>query len=152
MGSIQQNHRLTPNQILGHCRVLALALQEQKLNNIKLALREKKFVRGVITTTNTAAILLGMALITELGALRGLTLLLLTILIGLSFYLLFDALDRCKEVTERLNQEISDMHVLAEDPENEEEKLIIKHHYITRFTNRHLGKLAFFVLWTKTTF
>ena len=82
MGSLQNNHRLTPNQILGHCRVLALALQEQKLNNIKLALREKKFVWGVITTTNTAAILLGMALITELGALRGLTLLLLTILIG----------------------------------------------------------------------
>ena len=121
MGSIHQNHRLTPNQILGHCRVLALALTEQKLNNIKLALREKKFVRGVITTTNTAAILLGMALITELGALRGLTLLLLTILIGLSFYLLFDALDRCKEVTERLNQEISDMHVLAGDSENEDE-------------------------------
>ena len=121
MGSIQNNHRLTPNQILGHCRVLALALQEQKLNNIKLALREKKFVRGVITTTNTAAILLGMALITELGALRGLTLLLLTILIGLSFYLLFDALDRCKEVTERLNQEISDMHVLAGDSKNEDE-------------------------------
>ena len=121
MGSIQQNHRLTPNQILGHCRVLALALTEQKLNNIKLALREKKFIRGVLTTAKTAAILLGMALITELGALRVLTLLLLTILIGLSFYLLFDALERCKEVTERLNQEISDMHVLAEGSENEEE-------------------------------
>ena len=121
MGSIHQNHRLTPNQILGHCRVLALALTEQKLNNIKLALREKKFIRDVITTTKTAAILLGMALVTELGALRVLTLLLLTILIGLSFYLLFDALERCKEVTERLNQEISDMHVLAEDSENEDE-------------------------------
>ena len=121
MGSIQQNHRLTPNQILGHCRILALALTEQKLNNIKLALREKKFIRDVITTTKTAAILLGMALVTELGALRVLTLLLLTILIGLSFYLLFDALERCKEVTTRLNQEISDMHVLAEDSENEDE-------------------------------
>ena len=121
MGSIHQNHRLTPNQILGHCRVLASALVEQKLNNIKLALREKKFIRDVITTAKTAAILLGMALVTELGALRVLTLLLLTILIGLSFYLLFDALERCKEVTERLNQEISDMHVLAEDSESEEE-------------------------------
>ena len=62
-----------------------------------------------------------MALVTELGALRVLTVLLLTILIGLSFYVLFDALDRCKEVTQRLNQEISDMHVLAEDSETEEE-------------------------------
>ena len=121
MGSIHQNHRLTPNQILGLCRVLASALVEQKLNNIKLALREKKFIRDILTTAKTAAILIGMALVTELCALRVLTLLLLTILIGLSFYLLFDALDRCKEVTERLNQEISDMHVLAEDPENEEE-------------------------------
>ena len=120
MGSIP-NHRLTQNQILGHCRVLALALTEQKLQNIKLALREKKFIRDIITTAKTSAILLGMALVTELGALRVLTLLLLTILIGLSFYLLFDALERCKEVTTRLNQEISDMHVLAEDSENEDE-------------------------------
>ena len=120
MGSIP-NHRLTKNQILGHCRVLALALTEQKLQNIKLALREKKFIRDIVTAAKTSAILLGMALVTELGALRVLTLLLLTILIGLSFYLLFDALERCKEVTQRLNQEISDMHVLAEDSENEDE-------------------------------
>ena len=37
------------------------------------------------------------------------------------FYILFDALERCKEVTTRLNQEISNMHILAEDSENEEE-------------------------------
>ena len=121
MGSIQQNHRLTPNQILGHCRILALALTEQKLNNIKLALREKKFIRDVLLTAKTSAILLGMALVTELSALRVLTLLLLIILVGLSFYLVFDALERCKEVTARLNQEIADMHVLAEDSEDEEE-------------------------------
>ena len=121
MGSIHQNHRLTHNQILGHCRVLASALVEHKLNNIRLALREKKFIREILPTAKTAAILIGMALVTELCALRVLTLLLLIILIGLSFYLLFDALERCKEVTERLNLEISDMHVLAEDSESEEE-------------------------------
>ena len=120
MGSIP-NHRLNQNQILGHCRVLALALTEQKLQNIKLALREKKFIRDIVTAVKTSAILLGMALVTELGALRVLTVLLLTILIGLSFYVLFDALDRCKEVTQRLNLEISDMHVLVEDSETEEE-------------------------------
>ena len=100
---------------------MALALTEQKLNNIKLALREKKFIRDIITTAKTSAILLGMALVTEVGALRVLTLLLLTILIGLSFYLLWEALQRCQIVTARLNQEISDMHVLAEDSENEDE-------------------------------
>ena len=120
MGSIP-NHRLTRNQMLGHCRVLAIALTEQKLQNIKLALKEKKFVRDLIITAKTSAILLGMTLVTELGALRVLTLLFPINLVGLSFYILFDALERCKEVTQRLNQEISDMHVLAEDSENEEE-------------------------------
>ena len=33
MGDIPQNHRLTPNQILGHCRVLAIALTKQKLQS-----------------------------------------------------------------------------------------------------------------------
>ena len=121
MGDIPRNHRLTPNQILGHCRILALALTEQKLQNIKLALREKKFIRDVILTAKTSAILLGMALVTEVGALRALTLLLLTILIGLSFYLVWESLQRCQIVTARLNQEIRDLHVLAEDSENEDE-------------------------------
>ena len=121
MGDIPRNHRLTPNQILGHCRVLAIALTEQKLQNIKLALREKKFIRDVSLTAKTSAILLGMAWVTEVGALRVLTLLLLTILIALSFYLVWEALQRCKAVTERLNQEIRDLHVLAEDSENEDE-------------------------------
>ena len=120
MGSLP-NHRLTQNQILGHCRVLALALTEQKVQNIKLALKEKKFVRDLITTAKTSAILLGMSLVTELGALRVLTVLLLIILIGLSFYILFDALERCKEVMTRLNQEISDMHILTEDSEDDED-------------------------------
>ena len=95
MGSLP-NHRLTQNQILGHCRVLAIALTDQKVQNIKLALKEKKFVRDLITTAKASAILLGMSLVTELGALRVLTVLLLMILIGLSFYILFDALERCK--------------------------------------------------------
>ena len=120
MGSLP-NNRLTQNQILGHCRVLALALTEQKVQNIKLALKEKKFVRDLITTAKTSAILLGMSLVTELGALRFLTVLLLIILIGLSFYILFDALERCKEVTTRLNQEMSDMHVLTQDSDDEED-------------------------------
>jgi len=120
MGTIP-NHRLTQNQILGHCRVLALALSEQKIQNIKLALKERKFVRDLITTAKISAILLGMSLVTELAASRVLTVLLLIILVGLSFYILFDALERCKEVTQRLNQEMSDMHVLTQDSEDEED-------------------------------
>ena len=119
MGTIP-NHRLTQSQILGHCRVLALALAEQKVQNIRIALKEKKFVRDLITTAKTVAILLGMSLVSELAALRVLTVLLLIILVGLSFYILFDALERCKEVETRLTQEISDMAMLTEDSEDED--------------------------------
>ena len=120
MGSIP-NHRLTQNQILGHCRVLAIALTEQKLQNIKLALKEKKFIRDLITTAKTSAILLGMSLVTELAALRVLTVLLLIILVGLTFYILFEALERCKEVETRLTQEISDMTMLTEGDSEDED-------------------------------
>ena len=69
----------------------------------------------------TLAVLLGMTLVTELCALRVLTVLLFIILIGLSFYILSDELERCKEVTTRLNQEMSDMHVLTHDSDDEED-------------------------------
>ena len=120
MGSLP-NHRLTQSQILGHCRTLCIALTEQKLKNIRLALKEKKFVRDLILTAKTTAILLGMTLVSELSALRVLTVLLLIILIALSFYILFDALERCKEVTTRLTQEMSDMHLLTHDSDDEED-------------------------------
>ena len=120
MGSLP-NHRLTQSQILGHCRVLALALADQKVQNIRLALKEKKFVRDLIITAKTLAILLGMSLVTELAALRVLTVLLLIVLVGLTFYILFDALERCKEVESRLTQEISDMTMLTEEDSEDED-------------------------------
>ena len=120
MGSLP-DHRLSRNQILGHCRTLCIALTEQKLKNIRLALKEKKFIRELVLAAKTLAVLLGMTLVTELCALRVLTLLLFIILIALSFYILFDALERCKEVTARLNQEMNDMHVLVQDSDDEEE-------------------------------
>ena len=120
MGSLQ-NHRLSQSQILGHCRTLCIALTEQKLNNIRLALNEKKFTRDLVLTAKTLTLLLVMSLVSELAALRVLTVLLFIILIALSFYILFDALERCKEVTTRLNQEMSDMHLLTHDSDDEED-------------------------------
>ena len=120
MGSLP-NHRLSQSQLLGHYRTLCIALTEQKLKNIRLALKEKKFVRDLILTAKTTAILLGMTLVSELSALRVLTVILLIILIALSFYILFDALERCKEVTTRLTQEMSDMHLLTHDSDDEED-------------------------------
>ena len=121
MGDLPRNNRLVPRQILGPCRILALAITEQKLQNIKLVLGEKKFIKNVILTTKTGLALLGMALITEVGALRALTLLLLIILIGLSFYLVWEALQRCQIITARLNQEIHDFHELVQDSDSENE-------------------------------
>ena len=118
MGTIP-NHRLSQSQILGHCRTLCIALADQKVQNIRVALKEKKFVRDLIIVVKYSAILLGMSLVSELAALRVLTVLLLIILVGLSFYILFDALERCKEVETRLTQEISDMTMLTEDSDDE---------------------------------
>ena len=118
MGTIP-NHRLSQSQILGHCRTLCIALADQKVQNIRVALKEKKFVRDLIIVVKYSAILLGMSLVSELAALRVLTILLLIILVGLSFYILFDALERCKEVETRLTQEISDMTMLTEDSDDE---------------------------------
>ena len=142
MGSIP-GHRLSQSQILGHCRTLCVALAEQKVQNIRVALKEKKFVRDLITTATTVAILLGMSLVTELAALRVLTVLLLIILVGLSFYILFDALERCKEVKTRLTQEISDMAMLTEDSEDEEEWLTIQPITHNKVYLQTLSKLAF---------
>ena len=120
MGDLPRNNRLEPRQILGPCRILAIALTEQKLQNIKLVIREKKFIQNVILTTKTSLVLLGMALVTEVAALRALTLLLLIVLIGLSFYLVWEALQRCQVVTARLNQEIRDFHELTQNSDSEE--------------------------------
>ena len=121
MGDLPRNNRVLPRQILEPCRILALAVTEQKLQNIKLVLGERKFIQNVIATTKLSACLMGMALVTEVGALRALTLLLLIVLIGLSFYLVWEALQRCKIINARLNQEIRDFHELAQDSESENE-------------------------------
>ena len=113
-------HRLSHSQILGHCRTLCVALAEQKVQNIRVALREKKYTRDLIWVLKHLAILLGMTLISEIAALRVLSVLLLIILVGLTFYILFDALERCKEVEGRLTQEISDMTLLTGDSDNED--------------------------------
>ena len=119
MGSLP-GHRLSHSQLLGHCRTLCVALAEQKVQGIKVALREKKFTRDLIFVVKHLAILLGMTLISEIAALRVLSVLLLLILVALTFYILFAALQRCKEVEARLTQEISDMTLLTGDSDNED--------------------------------
>ena len=115
MGDLQQNNRLGPRQIL------AIALTERELQNIRLVIREKRFNQKVILITKISLILMGMCFVTEVTALRTLTLLLLIILIGLSFYLIWEALQRCEVVTARLNQEIRDFRDLTQHSDSDHE-------------------------------
>ena len=116
MGSIPGN-RLSQSQILGHCRTLCVALGEQKIQNIKVALKEKKFLRYQIWVIKHLLIFLGMSLISELACLRVLSIILLIVL---TFYILFYALERCKEVEMRLAQELSDMAMITQDSDDED--------------------------------
>ena len=113
-------HRLSHSQILSHCRTLCVALAENKVQGIRVALREKKYTRDLVFVIKHLAILLGMTLISEIACLRIVSVLLLLILVALTFYILFDALQRCKEIEGRLTQELSEMALLTEDSDHED--------------------------------
>ena len=115
MGDLPRNNRLGPRQIL------AIALTERELQNIRLVIREKRFNQKVILITKISLVLMGIVFVTEVTALRTLTLLLLIILIGLSFYLVWEALQRCQVVTARLNQEIRDFRDLTQHSDSDPE-------------------------------
>ena len=106
---------------MGPRQILAIALTERELQNIRLVIREKRFNQKVILITKISLILMGMCFVTEVTALRTLTLLLLIILIGLSFYLIWEALQRCEVVTARLNQEIRDFRYLTQHSDSDHE-------------------------------
>ena len=106
---------------MGPRELLAIAVTERELYNIRLILREKKFYQKVILITKCSLILLGMCFVTEVNALRILTLLLLATLIGLSFYLIWESLQRCEALTARLNQEIRDFRHLMQHSDSDQE-------------------------------
>ena len=106
---------------MGPWQILAIALTERELQNIRLIIREKKFYQKVIWITKISLLFMGMCFVTEVTALRILTLLLLITLIGLSFYLIWEALQRCEVVTARLNQEIRDFRDLMQHSDSEQE-------------------------------
>ena len=120
MGSIPPN-RLSHQQILGHTRVLCLALADAKVQGIRTILKEKKNTRDLVFVLKHLAILLGMALVSEFACLRMVSILLLLVLIALSFYMLFEALQRCQEIEGRLTHELAEMSLLTEDDDSDRE-------------------------------
>ena len=124
MGSIHAPtpaHRLSHQQILGHTRVLCLALAETKIQGIRGILKEKKHCKELIFVLKHLVVLLAMTLVSELACLRVVSVLLLLVLIALSFYILFDALQRCQDIESRLTHELAEMSLLTEDNDSETE-------------------------------
>jgi len=131
MGSIPRAipaHRLSHQQILGHTRTLCLALADAKIQCIRGLVRDKKFIKDQIFTLKHLVVILAMSLISEVACLRLITVLLLIVLLSLSFYILYDALTRCREVESKLTHELSEMSLLTtddSDTENEDWKIIL---------------------------
>ena len=130
MGSINRGipaHRLSHQQILGHTRTLCLALADAKIQGIHGLIRDKKFIKDQIFTLKHLVVILAMSLISEVACLRLVTVLLLIVLLGLSFYVLYDALVRCRAIESKLTHEISEMSLLTtddSDTENEDWKIV----------------------------
>ena len=120
MGSLP-GHRLSHSEIIGHTRVLCLALAEAKVQGIRAILREKKYTRDLVFVLKHLVFFLGMTLVSELACLRVVSVLLLLLLVALTFYVLFDALQRCKEIEGRLTHELSEMALLTEDESDQED-------------------------------
>ena len=70
---------------MGPRELLAIAVTKRELYNIRLILRERKFYQKVILITKCSLVLIGMCFVSEVNALRILTLILLAILVGYLF-------------------------------------------------------------------
>ena len=119
MGSLP-THRVSPSQLLEHTRILCVALAEQKVQGIQSILREKKFTKDLVFVLKHLALVLAMTLVSEIVCLRIVSVLLFLLLVVLTIYVLFDALQRCKEIEGRLTQELTEMALLTDDSDHED--------------------------------
>ena len=85
------------------------------MQGIRSILREKKYTKDLVFVLKHLAFFLGMTLISVVSVL------LLLLLVALTFYVLFDALQRCKEIEGRLTQELSEMALLTESDSDHED-------------------------------
>ena len=111
---------LRRNRLLGPRELLAIAVMEREIYNIRQLFRERHFYRKVNLIWKSFIGLLAMCLVSEINALRLLTVILLSILIWLSFYLVVQSWNRCEALTVRLNEELEDFRNLMRDSDNEE--------------------------------
>ena len=108
------------DRLLGPRELLAIAVTKREIYNIGLLFRERHFYWKVNLIGKCSIGLLAMCFVTEVNALRLLTVVLLSILIGLSFYLVVQSWQRCEALTVRLNEELQDFRNLMRDSDSEE--------------------------------
>ena len=114
MGDLRRDGLLGPRELL------AIAVTEREIYNIRLLFCKRHFYRKVILIGKCSIGLLAMCFVSGVNALRILTLVLLSILVGLSFYLIFQSLQRCEALTICLNEEIRDVRNLMQNSDSEE--------------------------------
>ena len=111
---------LRRDRLLGPRELLAVAITEREIFNIRQLFRERHFYRKINLIGKSFVCLLAMCLVSEINALRLTTVILLVILIALSFYLVVQSWNRCEALTIRLNEELEDFRNLMRDSDNEE--------------------------------
>ena len=70
IGAAIPAHRLSHQQILGHTRILCLALAESKIQGIRGLMRDKKYSKDLIFTLKHLVVFLAMTLVSELACHR----------------------------------------------------------------------------------
>ena len=108
------------NRLHGARELLAIAITEREIYNIRELFRERHFYRKINLIGKSFVFLLAMCLISEINALRLTTVVLLVILVGLSFYLIVQSWNRCEALTARLTQELQDFRNLMASSDDEE--------------------------------
>ena len=109
---------LRRDRLLGPRELLAVAITEREIFNIRQLFRERHFYRKINLIGKSFVFLLAMCLVSEINALRLTTL--LVILVALSFYLIVQSWNRCEALTVRLNQELEDFRNLMTASDDEE--------------------------------
>ena len=84
-------------------------------------MREKKFTKDLVFILKHLVLVLAMTLMSEIVCLRVVSILLFILLVVLTIYVLFDALQRCKEIEGRLTQELTEMALLTENDSDHED-------------------------------
>ena len=83
------------NRLNGARQLLAIAITEREIYNIRDLFRERIFCQKINIIGKCFIFLLAMCLISEINALRLTTVILLVILVALSFYLIVQSWNRC---------------------------------------------------------